>query len=131
MDRRLGGTACVLALVLSGCATQKTWFATGGSKSDATVKLSYEYGLFEKPVVDYQQAAALANQKCTVWGYSGAEAFGGRMQTCNAHNGYGNCVDWTVTAEFQCTGGTTVQPVQRVPPAPCQNSDGSACTPTH
>ena len=37
------------AVVLAGCATAKNWSATGGSRADATVKLSYEYWAFEKP----------------------------------------------------------------------------------
>jgi hypothetical protein len=53
------------------------YVATGGSKSDGTVKLSYEFGLFQEPVVNEQQGLELAKSKCAMWGYTGAEPFGG------------------------------------------------------
>ena len=40
--------AVAAAVLVSGCATTKNWSATGGSRADATVRLSYEYGAFEK-----------------------------------------------------------------------------------
>jgi YecR-like lipoprotein len=92
-----------IAIVLTGCATTKEFAATGGSRSDGTVKLSYEYGEFEKPVVDLQQGVRLAQEKCAVWGYSGAQAFGAAEQTCVVSNAYG-CIRWRVTAEYQCLG---------------------------
>ena len=101
----------VLALVLlatlsmlTGCATTKQYGATGGSRADGTVKLSYQYGGFEKPVVDPQQAVNLARSKCAAWGYSDAEAFGTGIRTCTASNTYG-CMQWLVTTDFQCLGG--------------------------
>lgn len=96
-----GATAIVLAL--QGCAVQKTMVATGGSRSDGTVKLSYEFGMFEKPQVDMQQGIAAALQRCKSWGYSGAEPFGGQTKVCNSYGG-GGCNTWLVTVEFQCTG---------------------------
>jgi len=91
------------AILLSGCATPKEFYATGGSRSDGTVKLSYEYGGFEKPIVDPNQGAQLAASKCAVWGYTGAEAFGAAEQSCVFANGYG-CQRFRVTVEYQCTG---------------------------
>ena len=67
----------VLICFLQGCATQKTLIPTGGSRADGTVKLSYEYGLFEKPQIDPAQGEIAAKQRCSLWGYSGAGA------TCN------------------------------------------------
>ena len=92
------GVSCI-----SGCATQKFWSATGGSRSDGTVKLSYQYGGFESPRVSSEQGAQLARSKCAAWGYSGAEPFGGATQTCTARNQYG-CISFLVTAEYQCLG---------------------------
>lgn len=91
-------------LALGGCATTKQWVATGGSRSDGTIKLSFEYNMFEKPQLDNQQGLALAIHKCSAWGYSGAEAFGGSESKCEQMNGYGSCIAWMVTATFQCTG---------------------------
>ena len=93
-----------LFFILGGCATKMNYIATGGSRSDGTVKLSYQYGGLQKPIVDPQQAVELARLKCSAWGYTGAEPFGGEMRTCTAYNQYG-CVQVLVTAQFQCLGG--------------------------
>ena len=90
------------ALALSGCATQKDWAATGGSKSDGTIKLSYEVGLFQVAEVSEAQAISLAKRRCSVWGYTGAEAFGGSTKACNQASG-GSCNSWLITKEYQCT----------------------------
>ena len=96
---------CIFAVVLglNGCATTKEWAATGGSRSDGVVKLSYEYGLFEAPRVNAEQGLQLARSRCSAWGYSGAEAFGGTTRVCNDSD-YSGCNQWLVTAEYQCTG---------------------------
>jgi hypothetical protein len=82
---------------------QKHWAATGGSRSDAVVRLSYEYASYEIPEVSQKEALDLASQRCKSWGYSEAEAFGGEMRTCNQYGGNG-CANWLVTKEFQCIG---------------------------
>ena len=94
-------------LALSGCATTKAWSATGGSRADATVKLSYEYGAFEKPQTNEAEGMSLAVARCKTWGYTGAEAFGGTTQQCNMPGGMGGCTRWLVTKEYQCTGTGT------------------------
>ncbi|WP_449541999.1 YecR family lipoprotein [Enterobacter ludwigii] len=93
----------VSTLVLSGCATQKQMVPMGGSKADGTVRMGFDYGLFEKPVLDKNQAIAAAEQRCKAWGYSGTEPFGGATQTCNQPSSSG-CMGWHVETEFQCTG---------------------------
>ncbi len=93
----------VIATALAGCATQKEWTATSGSRADGVVKLSYQYGMFEQPQVNDQQGGDLAKSRCTAWGYSGAEPFGGAMQVCNDRTSSG-CVSWMVTREYQCIG---------------------------
>src|SRR5574337_49697 len=95
--------AGVVISVLSGCATTKNWSATGGSRADATVRLSYSYGQFEKPQVSEQQAQNLASSRCATWGYTGAEAFGGSEQKCTMSGSMG-CAEFQVTKEYQCTG---------------------------
>lgn len=93
----------VLTVFLSGCATQKDWVATGGSRSDGIVKLSFEEASLERAELNEQQGIDMAKKRCLSWGYSGAEAFGGVTRTCNLANGYG-CLQWFVTKEYQCTG---------------------------
>lgn len=96
--------ATAAVLLLSGCTTTKDWTATGGSRADGVVRLSYEVTEFEKPQLNEQQAVYLASQRCKTWGYSGAEAFGGTTRQCNQGGGFGGCSQWVVTKEYQCTG---------------------------
>ena len=88
---------------LAGCAVQKTWTPTGGSRSGGNVELSYEYGLFQIPKVNNQQGVNIAKSKCTAWGYTDAEAFGGSMRKCSSY-GPDGCNRWLVTANYQCIG---------------------------
>jgi hypothetical protein len=105
MKRMLLWLACANSVVLViSCATQKALVPVGGSRADGTVNLAFEYNIFEKPELDRVAAQSAAVQRCTAWGYTGAEAFGGAMQKCEAMNGYGNCLKWMVTVTYQCTG---------------------------
>ena len=94
----------VVVMALSGCATVKHLTATGGSKSDGIIKMSYECGIFQVPKVDMQQGAKIAQKRCMAWGYTDAEAFGGSIKSCTWYNSSGSCIRWIVTIEFQCTG---------------------------
>ena len=99
--KKIALAACAVMLV-AGCASAKMWQATGGSRSDGVVRLSYQYGLLEQPELA-DDGLQLAVERCKVWGYNGAEAFGGVTEQCNNFGG-GNCNSWLVTKEFQCTG---------------------------
>jgi len=100
------GFVIVASLFVVACATTKTLQAVGGSRSDGTVKLAFEYGAFQKPRVDTVAALQTAKARCQVWGYKDAEAFGAAMTQCVAANGYG-CTRTMVTVEYQCTGANT------------------------
>ena len=89
-------------VMLMGCTSHKVLQATGGSRADATIDLSYSYGIFEKPVVDWESALMTAEQRCTSWGYRTAQPFGGQMSYCQAYNTYGNCLRYLVTVTYQC-----------------------------
>jgi hypothetical protein len=93
-----------LTIALSGCAVEKVLVPTGGSRSDGTVELSYEFGMFEKPQVDLRQGTRAAAKRCQAWGYADAEPFGGQKNLCQQFNGYGNCIRTLVTIQYQCTG---------------------------
>lgn len=94
----------IALLALSGCTTQKHWSATGGSRSDATVTLSYEVSEFEKAQLSASEAISLAKRRCKSWGYRGAEAFGGSTRSCAQFGGFNGCRTWIVSKEFQCSG---------------------------
>jgi hypothetical protein len=93
----------VLSGVLAGCAVVKTPVATGGSRADGTIHMSYDVGGLEKPQIDWASTKERAAQRCRVWGYTDADPFGGVTTKCQAYNRYG-CIRATVTRTYQCTG---------------------------
>jgi hypothetical protein len=96
---------------IASCATQKEWTATGGSRADGTVDLSYQYGELQAPQEDTEQGVTLASTTCAEWGYSGAQAFGGQTKQCSQLGGLSGCLLWTVTRKYQCTGAPSTGPV--------------------
>ena len=101
-------TSLILNIIfLQGCAVQKELVATGGSRADGVVKLSYEYGLFEAPQLNAQQGVNAAKQRCSSWGYKNAEAFGGSTKSCIMPTNNG-CNRWLVSIEYQCTESTSI-----------------------
>lgn len=107
--------------LITGCTTVKDWSATGGSRSDGVVRLSYEHGEFEKAVLNESQAIAIATKRCATWGYTGAEAFGGVSRQCSQHGGMGGCATYIVTKEYQCTGQGNGQAPSVMVPASTDN----------
>src|SRR5438309_1804029 len=97
--------ALVAVLYLGACAATKDFAATGGSRADGTVDLSYEYGLFQVPHEDQVQGGTLATSKCAAWGYSGAEPFGGETRICSVPTNSG-CARFLVTRKYQCTANS-------------------------
>jgi len=93
----------LVIMSMQGCAVQKQLVPIGGSRADGTVKLAYEYGMFEKPQVDGQQALNSARQSCGVWGYTDAQPFGSYLTNCVSMTQSG-CNRWRVTVEYQCVG---------------------------
>ena len=93
-------------VVIAGCTTVTHMGASGGSRSDGIVKLSYEYGEFDR--IELNKAAALdtARQRCGVWGYTDAVPFESVTKQCQGRGLFGNCGRWFVTQEFQCTMGS-------------------------
>ena len=112
----------LLFVAMVGCArpVQKDWFAMGGSKGDATVKMGLSWNPnTKKPETSKAQADAVAAQKCRAWGYDGAEAFGAITQQCTSiqYTGFGPvCQEMRAEVQYQCTGSIT--PAAPVPPAP-------------
>lgn len=97
---------CILAITaaVAGCSAPKNFYATGGSRADGVVDVAYDFGRMETPVVDKRQAYSIARTKCSLWGYSDAEPFGGQVQTCEARSGFGECSSFKVSIKYQCLG---------------------------
>ena len=93
--------AVAVAVALTGCAAQKNWGASGGSKADGTVKLAYTYGMFEVPEVNEAQAQEIAVKRCLAWGYENAVAFDFVSTQCQQMTQSG-CSRTIVTKEYQC-----------------------------
>ena len=109
--KKLVFMSLVLALSLgAGCAknVHKDWFAIDGSRADATVKVAMTWNpQTEIPQGEREQADKLAEEKCKVWGYTGAEMFGGINQRCTQYvNGFGGmtCAQMQAEITYQCLG---------------------------
>lgn len=102
-----GGTIVALAVLLASCTVQTSAVPIGGSRADGTVDMSYEVGDMQIAEVDWNAAQTQAGQRCSAWGYTDAERFGGERRQCSVPTGYG-CVRWIVTTTYQCTGGKPV-----------------------
>jgi hypothetical protein len=100
---RLSLCACAMALAVIGCARHKDLIPTGGSRADGTVDLSYELGLYEKPVIDQAQGLIAARQRCAACGYKDAEPFGGEKRQCQQLYG-SDCLRSFVMLTYQCLG---------------------------
>ena len=114
MKRNILNTLGVIAaaLVMAGCASldvDRDWQATGGSKSDGIIRLSYEQTEFERVNLSESQAVSLATKRCRAWGYPGkAEAFGGVTKQCTTLiRGFSGCANFMITKEYQCQGSPT------------------------
>ncbi len=68
IELRQAAMVFILAIGFGGCAVNRSLVPTGGSKADGTVQLSFEYGAFEKPTVDYDGGLQVASQRCAAWG---------------------------------------------------------------
>lgn len=93
-------------IALTGCITSQkvNWVATGGSRADGTIRLSAEYAETVKPIFDEAQGLELAKERCSVWGYNSARAFGGTQTECiQARGFYTSCAMHRTTKEYQCT----------------------------
>lgn len=90
-----------LALLVAGCAVTKTPVATGGSRGDASIEMSYDVFGGQQVIPDWPAAQIGADQRCQAWGYSRAVAYDGTTTRCNASNAFG-CINETITRNYQC-----------------------------
>lgn len=95
--------AIVLPLAaLTACTVNRTPVPTSGSRADGIVEMSYELGPLQQANVNLYEAQVQAAARCSSWGYTGAEAFGGQKRQCQMPDGYGGCNMWLVTLSYQC-----------------------------
>ncbi len=98
--------ALSLAILVAGCvAPTQHPVATSGSKADATVTLTAEFSSNgERP--RWGDALKTAKNRCSAWGYVGAEPLGAVFQSCYLAGSYGTCTRYRESMTFQCTGTT-------------------------
>ena len=108
----------MLTIAVTGCSSRKDFYATGGSRADGAIDMAYDFKPFETPIVDFNQAQAIANTKCAVWGYNRAEPFGGQTQNCQVRDGWGNCTGGQMIVKYQCVGNITPANPPAAAPAP-------------
>ncbi len=89
-------------ILTTGCETTKYLSVLNGSKSDGTLVMAYEYGGFQKPIVQWNDANARADQYCKSWGYKGHQWFDPQY-ICIWKDAYGNCTTYRVIYRCQCT----------------------------
>ncbi|TDK55514.1 YecR family lipoprotein [Pseudomonas moraviensis] len=99
--KSLIATLTLSALFLTGCATPKQWEATGGSKTDGIVQVSYELGQFESGQTNAEQGLTIATQRCKTWGYNTAEITGSEKNICRTMGKF-NCLQTTITQDYLC-----------------------------
>lgn len=103
MNRMFCSLLMLGAFALVGCASVKPLYATGGSKADGIVELSYTYAWFEAPQVDWREGKMIATQRCMAWGYGSAEPFSGEKIECASESG-DDCARRQATIKYQCLG---------------------------
>lgn len=89
---------------MSACtAVTKIPQATGGSKADGVVNLSYQASQFEQVTVDWFEGDKEALRRCKSWGYKEVEPFGGMTSSCSQYGGLGGgCAVMTYNKSYQC-----------------------------
>lgn len=90
---------------LSGCAPMPVYpQSVGGSRSDGIINMTYEYGSFTVPDIQWEAANEEAISRCKSWGYKGARAFGGTKEICiDPDVEYGGCNRYQGMITYQCT----------------------------
>ncbi len=94
-----------IVLFLSGCASSYYPEATGGSKSDAIITVTYGYPNRVNPndwTKEWQGIDASATKRCKNWGYSSAVRFDRAEKWCITWNGFGDCTYWKESLNYQC-----------------------------
>lgn len=94
--------AIFLIFTVSACTVNKTPVATGGSKSDGIVTMSYSANTLHSPKVNWLKAAGEAAERCKAWGYKSAEPFGGASRECVRYHPSGRCRTEKVSISYQC-----------------------------
>lgn len=100
--RNFNWMVCSIALFASGCTTVKIPQASGGSRSDGVVEMSFDYALFERLDIQWDKAQAEAVYRCKLWGYKNAQRFKGVETSCQDYSPDFGCVSSIAKIKYQC-----------------------------
>lgn len=89
-------------IMSSGCAVVKTPSISGINQEEGKIKMTYSYGLFQKPDVKWDDALISANTQCKQWGYQDAQQSVGPQTRCIQEDQKGNCISWQVDSIYDC-----------------------------
>ena len=106
---------CAAAFLLSGCAAEKHYTVTGADTKNGTVRLSYDFTIFERPeIAANEQAHALAGQECLALGYAMVKMESRQETRCLEKSSSGDyCANTRVSRVYQCVGGKAGQHQQQ------------------
>lgn len=98
---------CAAAILLSGCATEKHYALTDTDTENGTVRLSYNFAMFERPENPAnQEPDQLAWEKCLALGYAAVNVQPRQETHCLQKSSSGDyCVNTRVSRVYQCGGG--------------------------
>ena len=88
-------------ILFSSCHVTKDLDIVGGSKADAIVEMTYEYHLFQKVMLSWEESQEKATNTCREWGYISAKRFEKPKKDCIGWSKDG-CFKWRVTWQYQC-----------------------------
>lgn len=97
------GFAFLLFMIIPACSVNKKLEPMGGSRSDGTVTMGFDYSAFNEPIWNLSEGETQAKGICKGWGYDSAQSFGDAKQQCISRDGNGVCMRWRIFANFQCT----------------------------
>ncbi|ABR73408.1 hypothetical protein CBG46_05315 [Actinobacillus succinogenes] len=92
---------CMVCSLTACVSEQKRYVATGGSRADGVINLSYQVRYNERAAPNPNQGLRLAQKRCRQWGYQNAERFSGYTRRCNIAKGR-KCLSYLITVQYQC-----------------------------
>jgi len=77
--------------------------ATGGNLAQGSVEMSYTKSPHLRPRVDWMAAQQSAVNRCSGWGFTGAQAYANDRKECVSRDTNGSCRVERIVRVYQCT----------------------------
>lgn len=89
-------------LALSACAVVKVPEISSINQDAGKIAVAYDYGLFQKPEVNWGNTLATASAQCKAWHYQDAVQSVAPQTDCVQNDQNGRCNSWKVQALYDC-----------------------------